>query len=276
MKHEEYSWKSFDGLAMFAQSWSPQESPRAVVALVHGQGDHSGRYPRLVQRLVESGYAVNAMDNRGHGKSGGPRAHAPSMSALMNDIDAHLDQARTRLHGLPLFLYGHSFGGEQVLYYGLVRKPRLNGVIASSPLLGSGIHQPAAKVFAAKMLSRIVPQLTLAHGTPPASLSHDQSWVESSLRDPFFQSVLSVRTAAEVLRASAWIRSHTSFPVPLLVEQGTDDLYVSPSMTIAFARGLSGDVTLKVWEGLGHELHNETRKDEVIDTIIAWMDEHVR
>ena len=276
MKHEEYTWKSFDGLGMFAQSWSPQGPARGAVALVHGQGDHSGRYPRLVQRLVESGFAVNAMDNRGHGRSGGPRAHTPSMSALMKDIDSHLEQTRSRFPGIPVFLYGHSFGGEQVLFYGLERKPRLNGVIASSPLLGSGIRQPATKVLAARILSRIVPRLTLAHGTPPASLSHDHSWVESSVRDPLFQGVLSVRTAAEVLRASAWIRSHASFPLPLLVEQGTDDLYVSPSMTIAFARRLTGDVTLKIWEGLGHELHNETRKDEVIDTIIAWMDEHVR
>lgn len=276
MKHEEYNWMSFDGLSMFAQSWCPQGAPRAAVALVHGQGDHSGRYPRLVERLVESGFAVNALDSRGHGRSGGPRAHTPSMSALMKDIDGHLEQTRARFPGIPAFLYGHSFGGEQVLFYGLDRKPGLSGVIASSPLLGSGIPQPAAKVFAARVLSRIVPQLTLAHGTPPASLSHDPSWVESSLRDPLFQKVLSVRTAAEVLRASAWIRSHNSFPLPLLVQQGTDDLYVSPSMTIAFARGLTGDVTLKIWEGLGHELHNETRKDEVIDTIIAWTNEHAR
>jgi alpha-beta hydrolase superfamily lysophospholipase len=276
MDHEEYTWKSFDGLEIFGQSWSPQGAARAVVALVHGQGDHSGRYPRLVQRLVEGGCAVYTMDNRGHGKSGGPRAHTPSMGALMKDIDALLDRARARFPRIPVFLYGHSFGGEQVLFYGLDRKPSLNGVIASSPLLGSGIRQPAAKVLAAKVLSRIVPQLTLPHGTPPASLSHDRDWVESSLRDPLFQAVLSVRTAAEVLRASDWIRSHPSFPVPLLVEQGTDDLYVSPSMTIAFAQGLAGDVTLKVWEGLGHELHNEARKDEVIDTILAWMSDHAR
>src|SRR5208337_4509785 len=104
---------------------------------------------------------------------------------------------------------------------------------------------------------------------PPSSLSHDPAWVESSLRDPLFSKVLSVRTGTEILRGSAWIRTHSSFPVPLLIQQGTEDLYVSPAMTIEFARGLSGDVTLKVWEGLGHELHNETRKDEVIDTLIA-------
>ena len=276
MKHEEYRWTSFDGLAMFAQAWSPQGAARAAVTLVHGQGDHSGRYPRLVERLVAGGIAVNAMDNRGHGRSGGPRAHTPSMEALMKDIDGHLDQTRGRFPGVPMILYGHSFGGEQVLYYGLARTPRINGIIASSPLLGSGIHQPAAKVIAAKVLSRIAPRLTLPHGTPPSSLSHDPSWVEASLRDPLFQSVLSVRTAAEVLRASAWIRSHSVFPVPLLVQQGTEDLYVSPSLTIAFARGLSGDVTLKTWEGLGHELHNELRKDEVIDTLLAWIDQHVR
>jgi acylglycerol lipase len=276
MKHEEYTWKSFDGLSMFAQSWAPEGAARAAVALVHGQGDHSGRYPRLVERFAGAGFAVNGLDSRGHGRSGGPRSHTPSMDALMKDIDAHLEQTRTRFPGIPLILYGHSFGGEQVLYYCLDRKPRLNGVIASSPLLGSGIPQPAMKVAAAKLLSRLAPTLTLPHGTPPSSLSHDPAWVQSSLQDPLFSKVLSVRTAAEVLRASTWIRSHTSFPVPLLIEQGTDDLYVSPSMAIDFARSLQGDVTLKVWEGLGHELHNEAKKDEVIDTLIAWVDAHLR
>ncbi len=274
MKHEEYSWKSFDGLSVFAQSWKPDAAPRAALALVHGQGDHSGRYVRLVERLVAGGIAVNAADSRGHGRTEGPRAFAPSMESLMKDIDILLEQTRARFPGIPLFLYGHSFGGEQVLYYGLDRKPNVNGIISSSPLLASGIHQPAAKIAAAKLLSRIVPRLTMAHGTPPRSLSHDTAFVESSLKDPLFQKVVSVRTAAVLLSASEWIRTHTSFPVPLLIEQGTDDLYVSPSMTIDFARSLTGDVTLKIWEGLSHELHNELRKDEVIDSIIEWLNRH--
>lgn len=276
MKHEEYSGKSFDGIEVFAQSWSPEGAARAAVALVHGQGDHSGRYPRLVERLVSGGVAVYATDSRGHGRTGGPRAYAPSIEALMKDIDALLDRTRARFPGVPLFLYGHSFGGEQVLHYGLERKPRLNGVIASSPLMGFGIRQAAAKIVAVKMLSRIVPKLTFPMGVPPRSLSHDTSWVDSSLRDPLFQTVVSARTAILMLRASEWIRTHTSFPVPLLIEQGTDDQYVSSSMTIDFARSLTGDATLRIWEGLGHELHNEVKKDEVIDTIVEWMNRHTQ
>jgi alpha-beta hydrolase superfamily lysophospholipase len=274
MKHEEYSWTSFDGLQMFGQSWSPDGAARAVVALVHGQGDHSGRYTRLVERLTGSGFAVNIIDSRGHGRSGGPRAHAPSIEALMKDIDAHLERTRARFPGIPLFLYGHSFGGEQVLYYGLDRKPQLKGIIASSPLLAFGIHQPAVKIAIVKLLSGIAPKLIVPMGVPVRSLSHDASFVESSLKDPFLQQVLSVRTGAVILSASERIRTHASFPSPLLVQTGTDDLHVSPSMNIDFVRSLSGDVTLKIWEGLGHELHNELRKDEVIDTAIEWMNRH--
>ncbi len=259
---------------MFAQSWGPDSSPRAVLALVHGQGDHSGRYVRLVERLVAGGIAVNASDSRGHGRSEGPRAFTPSMEALMKDIDTLIEQTRARFPGVPLFLYGHSFGGEQLLSYGLDRKPRVSGVIASSPLLGFGIRQSAVKVAGAKILSAIVPKRTIPMGVPPRSLSHDAAFVESSLKDPLLQNVVSVRSAIVMLRASEWIRTHTSFPLPLLVEQGTDDLYVNSSMTIDFARSLSGDVTLKIWEGLSHELHNELRKDEVIDSIIEWLNRH--
>ncbi len=237
MKHEEYSWKSFDGIEVFAQSWSPEGAARAAVALVHGQGDHSGRYPRLVERLVSGGVAVYAMDSRGHGRTGGPRAYAPSIEALMKDIDALLDRTRARFPGVPLFLYGHSFGGEQVLHYGLERKPRLNGVIASSPLLASGIRQAAAKVAACKILSRIAPTLTLpASALPPAPFPTIPPGWSPACKDPLFQNVAFRAHGRGVLRASAWIRTHTSFPVPLLIEQGTEDLYVSPSMNIAFAR----------------------------------------
>lgn len=101
MKHEEYSGKSFDGIEVFAQSWSPEGAARAAVALVHGQGDHSGRYPRLVERLVSGGVAVYATDSRGHGRTGGPRAYAPSIEALMKDIDALLDRTRARFPAFP-------------------------------------------------------------------------------------------------------------------------------------------------------------------------------
>ena len=276
MKNEQYSWKTFDGLTIFAQTWTPDAKPRAVIALVHGLGDHSGRFPRLVEAFTAAGYAISAFDQRGHGKSGGPRVHAPSYESLLRDIDRHLENSRERFPGIPVVLYGHSFGGAETLCFVLKRSPRLAAVVASSPGLASGVHQPAAKVFMGRMLSRIAPTLRIPLGSPLESLSHDPAWIESSERDPMFWETLSARVAIEQLDTNAWIVQQSSFPLPLLIMQGTADQHVDSAVNIAFAKRLQGNVTLKVWEGLGHELHNETKRDEVLQFARTWLDGHSR
>jgi len=274
MKHAEYSWKAADGLEMFAQSWAPEGTPKAVVALVHGLGEHSGRYPLLVERLPAAGYALSAFDLRGHGRTGGPRLYASSFEDLMGDIDRHIEQTRLRFPRIPLFLYGHSLGGEQVLYYVLRRSPPLDGVIATSPLLALGTPMSPLKVVGGKVLSRIAPRTIITTEVPWESLSRDPAVIERTKKDPLFQEGVSVRLGTEFLRAGEWIRGQTAFPRPLLLMQGTDDHHVSPKEAIAFAERLSGDVTLKVWEGGRHELHNDLDKEKVADFVLAWMDKH--
>ncbi len=271
MRHAEYSWKASDGLDMFAQSWSPDGKARAVVALVHGLGEHSGRYPLLVEKLPPAGFALNAYDLRGHGKTGGPRVYAPSFEVLMDDIGHHLEQTRQRFPGLPVFLYGHSMGGEQVLYYVLRRSPSLAGVIASSPLLAPGTPMSPLKVAAAKLLARVVPTTIISTEVPWESLSRDSSVIAWTKNDPLFHEGLSTRLGVEILRAQEWICRQEKFPLPLLVLQGTDDHHVSPQKSIEFAKKLSGDVTLTVFEGGRHELHNDTDRAKVAETVLAWM-----
>ena len=118
---------------LYARGWAPKDKPKAVVALIHGLGEHTGRYAHVGAALTEKGYALLGFDLRGHGKSGGPRGHLPSSEAFMTDIDRFLEETAERYPGLPQFLYGHSLGGLLVLNYALRRKPRLAGVI--SPLV---------------------------------------------------------------------------------------------------------------------------------------------
>lgn len=276
MKHEEHSWKTFDGITVYAQSWTPDTPPRAAIALVHGLGDHSGRYPYVVEGLVAAGFAVNGFDERGHGRTGGPRVHAPSYAALMKDIDTHIEVTRKRFAGMPLFLYGHSHGGAQVLYYGLDRSPAVAGVVASSPGIRSGVPQSALKIASAKVLSRLVPTLRIPLGSPVGGISSDPAWLEISKNDPLFQEGLTVRLGAHMLEAGTFILAHKSFPVPLLLMQGTEDKHADPATSIAFAKSLPGDVTLKVWEGMRHELHNELRRAEVIAFMRQWLEAHLR
>jgi alpha-beta hydrolase superfamily lysophospholipase len=276
MKHTEYSWKASDGLEMFAQSWAPDMAPRAVIALVHGLGEHSGRYPLLVERLPTAGYAINAYDLRGHGRTGGPRLYAPSFEALLGDVDSHLEQTRQRFPGIPIFLYGHSLGAEQVLCYVLRRSPlSIVGVIATSPLLAPGIPISPLKVVGGKLLSRIVPTLVVTTEIPWDSLSRDSAVIEWTKKDPLFKEGVSVRLGAEFLRAGEWVSSQTKFPLPLLLMQGTEDHHVDPKKAIAFAQRLPGDVTLKVWEGGRHELHNDLDREKVADFLLAWLGNHL-
>ena len=276
MKHEEYSWTTFDGIPIFAQSWAPDSPPRAVIALVHGVGDHSSRFPRVVELLTAQGFAINAFDQRGHGRSGGPRLFVSRYEVLLRDIDKHLEQTRTRFPGMPVFLYGHSFGGAQVLCYTLKRSPDLEGVIASSPGLSSGVPQSAVKILLGRVLSALLPTAHIPLGSPLGSLSHDPTWLETSKNDPMLQEGLSARLGIEMLETNEWILSNTSFPLPLLIMQGTEDQHVDPPRNIDFARRLAGEVTLKVWEGLGHELHNEVQKDEVIAFMRGWMEARLK
>jgi alpha-beta hydrolase superfamily lysophospholipase len=275
MNHMEYSWKTFDGLQVFAQAWRPAGAPKAVVALLHGVGDHSSRFPRLVEPLTDAGYAVSTFDQRGHGKTEGPRVHAPSYESLLRDIDRHLDNTRERFPRIPVILYGQSFGAAQALCYVLKRRPQLSCVVSSSPGLASGVRQPAAKILAVRLLSRIAPTLRIPLGSPLSGLSHDPDWVESTERDPMHSVTLSARIAVEQLDTNRWILSQTSFPLPLLIMQGTADLHVDPEVNVAFAGRLAGDVTFKLWEGLGHELHNELNRNEVLAYLRTWLDAHV-
>lgn len=275
MEPERYTWRTRDGLALRAEAWRPEGALKGAVAVVHGLGEHMGRYAHVAKRFSQAGFLVNLFDQRGHGGSEGPRLYAPSYEHIMQDIDAHLEQTRTRAAGAPVFLYGHSLGGNQVLYYCLVRRPRLAGVIASSPALGSRVPQPPAKVLLGRILNRVIPTLAFPTGYGRGDLSHDPAITETVKADPYYLEGVSIRLGLDLLRAGEWIRSQKEFPLPLLIQQGTGDRVVEPSLSVQFAKGLSGDVTLKLWEGLYHELHNEVEKDKVFDFMLEWLEQHL-
>lgn len=278
MIHEEHTWKTFDGVPIFAQTWKPDSAhkPKAVVALVHGIGEHSGRYAHVAEAFVNAGYAFSAFDHRGHGKSGGPILYAPSYEHMRKDIDSHIQHTRERFPGAPLVIYGHSMGGSLVLSWLFSRKPDVACAIASSPGLGSGTPQPPLKILFGRIMSRIIPTLVIPTGFPMTGLSHDPEVEARSKADPTCREGISVRLGLEILAAGDWIRAQKSVSVPLLIMQGTVDKFVDPQMTITFTKELSGDVTLKVWDGLYHELHNETEKAAVIGYMIGWADSRLK
>lgn len=274
MSHYENSWLTEDGLRLFHQGWEPETGVKAVVCLVHGLGEHSGRYAHLAEQLNQAGYALVTFDLRGHGKSQGPRGHTPSFEAFMADITQFLKQAAGRHNEKPLFLYGHSLGGILVLNYVLRRKPRLAGVIATGPGLRTALEKQRLKITFARIMGRLVPTLSLPSGLDAGMLSHDQAIVRAYRSDPLVHDRATLHMANQTLASIPWAFEHAhEFSLPLLLMHGTGDQLAYWEGSQEFASRVNGQCSLKLWDGLYHEIHNEPEQGEVFAYLIDWLDE---
>jgi alpha-beta hydrolase superfamily lysophospholipase len=273
MKRYEMNWDAHDGVSIFAQAWEPAAvKSKAVVCHIHGLGEHSSRYAHVAEAFGREGFIFFAFDLRGHGRSGGLRGHLSSAEDFLQDIDRLVGQARSRHPALPIFLYGHSLGGILVLYYGLVRKPAVKGVIATSPGLHTALEKQTAKILLVKTLGVLLPNTLLPTGLDPASLSRDDAVVRAYVNDPLVHDKASLRFGKTMLEVNRWTLARAGeFSLPLLLMHGKADQLAFPSSSVEFAAALKDKCTLVLWEGGYHELHNEPEKEEVIKTMTLWM-----
>ena len=274
MNHFETTWQAIDGLQLYAQGWEPEEEPVGVVCLVHGLGEHSGRYAHLAAFLNRAGYALMSFDLRGHGKSGGPRGHTPSIESFMNDIDLLMQTAVGRYPGKPRFLYGHSLGGILVLNYALRRKPQVAGVIATCAGLRTALEEQTAKVAFAKAMGTVLPSLSMPSGLDASMISRDPEVVRIYQADPLVHDRATLGMARNLMQAIPWAFEHArEFDAPLLLMHGTGDQIAFAKGSQEFANLAACDCTLKLWDGLYHEIHNEPEKDQVFAFFMEWMEE---
>lgn len=272
MQTFEWKWKSRDGLEMAALGWTA-ETPKAVVVLVHGHGEHINRYQHVAEAFVKAGYAMQAFDLRGHGKSAGQRGHIPSYENLMNDIADFIADAKKRYPALPVFLYGHSTGGNQVVNYALRSPQALKGVIATGPWLRLAFDPPAAQVFMAKLLNSITPSVSISSGLSQEALSRDPQVVSKYAADPLVHDKISFRLYTNmVTNGLAALERAAELKIPMLLMHGSADKLTSANASREFAQKAGNLVTLRIWDGFYHEIHNEPEKVEVIQTMIDWMD----
>ncbi len=276
MKHTEFKFKTFDKLQLFGQSWQPEDRPRAVVCLVHGLGEHSGRYVYVADSLIQAGYTLISFDLRGHGKSEGPRGHTPSYEALMKDISSLLEVANKQFPQLSSFLYGHSLGGNLVLNYILRHQPQLEGVIVSDPWLRLAFEPPRFKIILAQITDYIWPSFSQKNGLDTKVLSRDPEVVHAYENDPLVHDHISSRMFIGIYQSGYWALEHASeFSLPLLLMHGGDDKIISVKASHEFANTKTKNCTLKIWDGLYHEIHNEPEKEEVFKFLIDWLDKEV-
>ena len=266
-----------EGLQLVGACWPPRgdagEAPRAVVALVHGISEHSGRYSAVVDHLTESRFAVCAFDLRGHGKSPGRRGHIDSWSQYRDDLSAFLDQVRARSPGIPVFIYGHSLGALIVAEYVLWHPDGLAGMIVSGiPLRPAGVAK-LPLVLLAKSLSRIWPTFSVSLGVGGSRLSRDPEIMRAYNEDPMVHHTGTARWGTETLAAIARVRSRMSeIRLPILILHGGAD----PVNSVQGSRELyesvsSADKELQVYPGGMHEPHNDVNRGEVVKDVEKWL-----
>ncbi len=216
-------------------------------------------------------------DLRGHGKSGGPRGHIPSFEAYMDDIEGFQKQVEDRFTNIPHFLYGHSLGGILALNYVLRRKPDLKGVISTGAGLRTSLEEQTAKVTMARVLGTLIPNVAIPSGLEPATISRSAAVVDAYVNDPLVHDKMTLGFGKIMLSVLSWTFEHAhEVSLPLLVMHGKDDKLGYPRGSEEFASLVKGDCTLKLWDGLYHEIHNEPEQNEVFAFIVNWMNSQLK
>lgn len=273
MPYEEDRFETHDGLWLNENRWLPEGDPAAVVVVVHGFIEHSGRYAELAQRFNQEGYAVYAMDIRGHGKSEGERVFIRSFDDLLADLERFLDRVGAHEANKPMFLFGHSMGGTVVALLAAMRPPDVRGLVLSAPACRIGNRVFPLLRRLAGFFSRVLPKLRLVPMSVK-SLSRDREVVDQFHRDPLvFHGRFPVRTGAEILHAADRVEGQMeAIRLPFLVLHGTGDAVADPEGSrLLYQRAGSTDKTLKLYDGLYHDLFHEPEKEQLTADVIEWL-----
>jgi acylglycerol lipase len=273
MTYRELEWNSKDNLRIYARYWEPKTNVEGAICLVHGLGEHIGRYTYVGEFFSTRGVALLAADLRGHGKSEGLRGHTPSMDALREDISKQLEETQKLNPDSPIFLYGHSLGGTLVLSHCARIHPTITGVIATGPLLRPGFEPPGWKLALGRILRNLWPTMVMSNEIDRDGLSRDPQVVQAYKADPLVHDRVSARLGIEMIEEGLWILEHAAMiQIPILLMHGSDDRICSPEASREFAQKAGDICTLKIWDGYYHEIHNEPEKDQVLEFALQWID----
>ena len=250
---------------------------RGVVVLVHGLGEHAGRYQQLADKLQQWGFAVRAYDQRGHGESGGARGTLPTQTALLDDLAEVVDDTRLHFKGLPLILLGHSLGGLVASRFVALNIRPVDALVMSSPALDAGLSMFQKLLLAVTM--RLAPNISVRNGLDTSYLSHDARVVKAYRDDRLVHARISPRLARFLASAGpATVAAAARWRVPTLLMYAGADRLVNPAGSRAFAMNAAassvvrpGLVTVKCFDGLYHEIFNETEREPVFDMFKAWL-----
>jgi acylglycerol lipase len=276
VRRTEDRFSAADGRVLFRRSWSPPNPCRQVV-LVHGFGEHCGRYEAFATWLAERGCSVHAYDQQGHGQSPGPRGHATSFDGLLDDLAAFMDWCAEEEPGLRRVLLGHSMGGLVVSSFACERAPEIDLLVTTGAALSLSPDLSSLKLFMARLLCNLVPRLGLAAGLDANEISSDDEVVAAYVADPLVHGRMTAGMGGEMLASvERTVASASRVRVPTLLLHGEADRLCLPSGSEAFYAGLPhADVTgskLKTYPGLKHEILNEPSRAVVYQDVLDWIE----
>ena len=277
MQHTEGKFTGRNNLNLYYQSWLPDGVPLAVLLVVHGLAEHSGRYLNVVNYFVPRGYAVYSFDLRGHGKSDGRRGYVEHFSYYLDDLKTYYDMVRQENKNAKIFMVGHSIGGTIATDYAINHQGELDGLILSAVVLKAGASVTGLTILMAKVLSFLLPKM----GVSPidaSTISRDKAVVDAYVNDPLvYRGKISARLGTELLNEMKRLLSIISeLSLPILIMNGTDDRLSNPDSSKMLFDGVSSkDKTLKLYEDFYHEIFNEPGRQQVFLDMEKWLKLHV-
>ncbi len=278
MKHAEFNWYAPDGQQIYGRVWAPPSGTniQAVIILVHGMGEHSGRYQHFAEFFTDRDFAIVSFDLRGHGKSEGKRGHVSNYEVLLSLVDRCLEESSKRFPGEKKFVYGHSMGGNIAISHTMMHNPRILGTIASAPYLRTPMPISSFKLMQAKFMNKLWGSYAENNQIDTSQLSRDEQIVKAYENDDMVHPKISVRFfMGATMAADHCLNNASQLNIPMLIMHGTSDTITSFDASREFAEK-APNVTFKPWKGMYHEIHNEPEKEEVLNYAHEWMMERLK
>lgn len=262
-----------EGVKLLTREWRPASTPRAAVLIVHGLGEHCGRYEHVGDWFADAGFAVRSWDHCGFGASEGERGHVENWSQQHDDLEDQLAAMRVSVPGVPAIVYGHSLGALIALGYALdTSRPRPDLLVLSAPALADDLAR--WKHAVAPILGRIAPRFRIPDGITPEMVTRDAERQSERRNDPLIVPAPTARFGAAAMAAQARVRATArALDIPTLVIHGLADVVVPPRASEPLA-AIPG-VVRRTYPGVSHELHNEPEGPQVYADVVAWLDERL-
>ena len=277
MQHRTFHFEGMDGISLYAQHWRPEHRALAVIAIVHGVGEHSGRYMNVVDHMTANQCGVYGYDLRGHGRSPGPRGHINAWAEYRTDLLNFLKMIRAQGDGCPIFLLGHSMGALIALDFILSENVGLAGaIISGAPIEPVGVANPYL-IALARILSRIYPSFSINLGLDPDAISRNPSVVKSYREDPLVHGKVSARWGTESLSTVESVKLRgENIDLPILMIHGDADRINS----MEGAKKFFGEIRSQDKEFLSyaagyHEVHNDIDYQDMLSDLLDWINIHI-